>query len=72
MVVYITNRDKMKVLAVTIVMGQRFFAKRYKRCQEDFLRFMRDVFRIVIVHDIHNMVKTPSQIFHGIPFSQFI
>ena len=50
----------MKVLAVTIVMGQRFFAKRYKRCQEDFLRFMRDVFRIVIVHDIHNMVKTPS------------
>ena len=62
----------MKVLAVTIVMGQRFFAKRYKRCQEDFLRFMRDVFRIVIVHDIHNMVKTPSQIFHCIPFSQFI
>ena len=72
MVIYITCRVEMKVLAVTIVMGQRFFAKRYKRCQEDLFRFMRDVFRIVIVHDIHNMVKTPSQIFHGIPFSQFI
>ena len=58
MVIYITNRDKMKVLAVTIVMGQRFFAKRYKRCHEGFLRFMRDVFTIVVVHNMHNMVKT--------------
>ena len=48
----------MKVLAVTIVMGQRFFAKRYKRCHEGFLRFMRDVFTIVVVHNMHNMVKT--------------
>ena len=59
MVIYITCRVEMKVLAVTIVMGQRFFAKRYKRCHEGFLRFMRDVFTIVVVHNIHNMVRKP-------------